>query len=297
VTRQEQLEWEARAARPAAYAAFVSVALGIVGFFMTLAISSPGADTIDSARDIDVERPAFVLAFVLQGIGVAVLAIVFRFLYRATEFRRPEIQRIAWQLGTYGPILLAVVAVVSAFHQLHVVDVVIDALPANRPHAKDLATDEASKGLGVLVTAFGAASALALGSAFILIARNARQAGLLSPFMGVLGMIVGGFFFLGPLIGQVLGPLPIIQWFWLGAVGLVLIDRWPGGRGPAWEAGEAVPWPSAADLRAEAEAERLAERGDDDYDDYDEEPEDEQEREPAAPAHPRSKKRKRKRRR
>jgi hypothetical protein len=41
----------------------------------------------------------------------------------------------------------------------------------------------------------------------------------------------------------------VIQAFWLGAVGLLFLGRWPGGRGPAWETGEAEPWPSAAQRR------------------------------------------------
>ena len=41
----------------------------------------------------------------------------------------------------------------------------------------------------------------------------------------------------------------IIQAFWLGAVGLLILGRWPGGRGEAWETGEAVPWPTTAQRR------------------------------------------------
>jgi hypothetical protein len=35
---------------------------------------------------------------------------------------------------------------------------------------------------------------------------------------------------------------------------MLFLGRWPGaaGRGPAWETGEAIPWPSAAERRAEA---------------------------------------------
>ena len=40
--------------------------------------------------------------------------------------------------------------------------------------------------------------------------------------------------------------------FWLGALGLLFIGRWAGGRGPAWETGTAEPWPSAAERRGEA---------------------------------------------
>ena len=36
------------------------------------------------------------------------------------------------------------------------------------------------------------------------------------------------------------GPL-IVQLFWLVAIGVLFLGRWPGGRGPAWETGEADP--------------------------------------------------------
>jgi len=49
---------------------------------------------------------------------------------------------------------------------------------------------------------------------------------------------------------QLAGVSAIVQGFWLGALGMVFLGRWPGGRGPAWETGEAEPWPSAAQRRA-----------------------------------------------
>ena len=50
-------------------------------------------------------------------------------------------------------------------------------------------------------------------------------------------------------------PLPILQVFWLGALGVLFLGRWPNERGPAWDTGDPDPWPTAAELRAEAEAE------------------------------------------
>jgi hypothetical protein len=41
----------------------------------------------------------------------------------------------------------------------------------------------------------------------------------------------------------------IIEAFWLGAIGSLYLGNWPGGRGPAWETGEAEPWPTAAQRR------------------------------------------------
>ena len=72
----------------------------------------------------------------------------------------------------------------------------------------------------------------------IMIALNAMRAGLLSRFMGILGIFVGVVLVI-PLGVQ------ILQLFWFAALGLLFLGRWPGGRGPAWETGEAIPWPGA----------------------------------------------------
>jgi hypothetical protein len=44
--------------------------------------------------------------------------------------------------------------------------------------------------------------------------------------------------------------LEIVPALWLIACGALLAGRWPGGEPPAWAAGEARPWPSAAEQRA-----------------------------------------------
>jgi len=68
--------------------------------------------------------------------------------------------------------------------------------------------------------------------------------GLLTRFMGVLGVICGAL-----IVLPILSPLPIVQTFWLGAMALLLLGRWPNGVPPAWEAGEARPWPSQQEVR------------------------------------------------
>ena len=62
------------------------------------------------------------------------------------------------------------------------------------------------------------------------------RAGLLTRMLGYIGIASGAM--------MVLFPLPIVQIFWLGAFGFVLLGRWPGGELPAWKTGEAVPWPT-----------------------------------------------------
>lgn len=66
----------------------------------------------------------------------------------------------------------------------------------------------------------------------------AMRVGLLTRFMGTLGLALGAATI---ILGPIWSPLGLA--LWMGAVGLIYVDRWPGGRPPAWGAGEAIPWP------------------------------------------------------
>ncbi|MEA2217731.1 MAG: hypothetical protein QOJ35_357, partial [Solirubrobacteraceae bacterium] len=53
------------------------------------------------------------------------------------------------------------------------------------------------------------------------------------------------------------------QAFWLIALGVLFLGRWPAGQPPAWVTGEAQPWPSQQELRErrlEGQASKAAER-------------------------------------
>jgi hypothetical protein len=65
---------------------------------------------------------------------------------------------------------------------------------------------------------------------------QALRAGLLTRFFGTLGMALGV-----SLI--VLPQAQLLIALWFGYLALLFVGRAPGGRPPAWDAGEAVPWP------------------------------------------------------
>jgi len=87
-------------------------------------------------------------------------------------------------------------------------------------------------------------SHFAIAFAFVIIPLNAMRAGLLTRFIGVLGIISGVIFVFAQL-----SPLPIVQAFWLVALGVMFSGRGPNQLPPAWEAGVAIPWPSQQELR------------------------------------------------
>ena len=69
------------------------------------------------------------------------------------------------------------------------------------------------------------------------------RVGLLTRFWGSLGMALG-----------VAALLLLVQFtmIWFIYFGLLLLGRLPGGRPPAWAAGEAVPWPTPGEKAAES---------------------------------------------
>jgi hypothetical protein len=119
------------------------------------------------------------------------------------------------------------------------------------------------------------------------------RVGLLTRFMGVLGIIVGVLFVIP------LGTLQVVQPFWLLTLTALFLGRWPNGVPPAWKTGKAEPWPTQQEMREEREKTKAARAKAAGNGDAEAEPEPE----PAAAVassgarHSSSKKRKRKRRR
>jgi hypothetical protein len=83
----------------------------------------------------------------------------------------------------------------------------------------------------------------------IVVSLGAIRVGLLTRWMGVIG-IFSGILILLPIGGA---TLEIIPAFWMLGMGILYLGRWPNGDPPAWAAGEARPWPTQAERRAERE--------------------------------------------
>jgi hypothetical protein len=95
------------------------------------------------------------------------------------------------------------------------------------------------------------AGELALAVSFVLVSLQAMRAGLLTRFMGYLGIIAG------ILVLFVITPVPIVQAYWLVGLGVLFAGRWPSGMPPAWQTGRVERWPSSQELREQ----RMRERG------------------------------------
>jgi hypothetical protein len=176
---------------------------------------------------------------VIVAIGYLALGWTLTYLAVAARARRPEMPKLLVYLPMIAGILQALATVLSAFATNVAIS---DFLDGER--TVDAARDVTRSGLGVFAQLVGLPGALGLALSLILIALNAMRVGLLTRFMGVLGIITGTL--------QILpfgGPLPVVQSFWLLMLTLLFSGRWAGGVPPAWRTGKAEPWPSGAEVR------------------------------------------------
>jgi hypothetical protein len=241
-SHEAQLAWERRFAPYAAAAAFGAVLLDFASTVAQLPIlrHAPSRDADKRYRESLLsfhDHTAAYLAYPLIAAGATVLAAAALFyLFRATRHRRPELPPFLQWLLVVGPLFLIVAAIANHMNLHDVADKFLASSDHSNKHAKQVIDDNQNTVGGGL----GLAGALAMALSFVLIGLNAMRAGLLSRFMGILGILVGVLVVL-PLLPS---PIPVVQVFWLAALGFLVLGRWPGGRGPAWESGEADPWPT-----------------------------------------------------
>jgi hypothetical protein len=273
MTPEEILEEEAAGRQRAGFAALGASLLTIIGVILTTA-GQPGASEFDdkivtvidamgrtaagdpippgrlSAFAVKVgEHPVVPIAgAILYGIGSLAIFFAMAYLFRATRARRPAMPQFALVLAAIGAVGFGIgraVAEVARYVSAH--DFV---------NAADQSNSAASDALSPTATVVGQliweTSALALGFAIAIISLNAMRVGLLTRFMGILGVIVGVA--VAPILP--IDQQGIIRVFWLAALGLLFLGRLPSGVPKAWTTGQAEPWPSQQQLREQREAAR-----------------------------------------
>jgi hypothetical protein len=187
---------------------------------------------------------AFISGSVIAAVAVLALTLVLLLLFDASSFRRPQ---------TWGPARILVlvggiaVAVASIAHE------VVYAIETHNfstgndfsRHAVEQALTKAPANQIVAYLSLLAGIALVVGMVVVML--NSLRTGLLPRWVAFLGMF-SALLILLPNIGPTLQLIPA---FWLVMMGMLLSGKWPGGDPPAWEAGEARPWPSRAQVQAE----------------------------------------------
>ena len=96
--------------------------------------------------------------------------------------------------------------------------------------ADDVRSESSIRGI---TAGFAFAGAIGFTIAIVYTSLFAMRTGLVSRFWGSLGMAMGAVFLL----------IPFFVFLWFIYLGFLLAGLVPGGRPPAWAAGEAIPWP------------------------------------------------------
>jgi hypothetical protein len=263
--RARQLAWEERWARPAAVAALVGIAAIVAAIVVsTQAVGGSDGDS-ELLRNVDAERGAQLISSILQAIGVGLLAVPLYYLFRAADARSETMRSQLVGVVVAAPLFLAVLAILSGLSTLHAAtEFVSDEVPRllasgvelSSERANDVANDTiADAPLRPLAAGFGLGGQIGFVVAMFYTAMHAMRAGLLTRFWGSLGMALGAVSFI------------FFQFalLWFVYLGLLIAGVVPGGRPPAWQSGEAEPWPTpgekaASELPPPEEPENSAEK-------------------------------------
>jgi hypothetical protein len=173
----------------------------------------------------------------LTALDSLAIAATLVFLLDFVRARNPGLPAFLRPLAIAGGVLTAVATLASAI------------ILAQKSHqfvnGGDQSYTQAHKligsGLIVILQLVGVLGAFVLAVAVVLTALQAMRVGLLTRFAGYLGMISGAVVIIPTLI--------VVEAYWLLAVAVLFAGRWPTGEPPAWSSGEAVPWPSAQEVR------------------------------------------------
>jgi hypothetical protein len=262
VSNEEQLQWEARFGRPAALAAFAAAVLLLGSTVVFIPENRENTEPFaDLLLSVDESRTEVLLQAIGQGLSALCLIPIFYYLFRATVHRVPQIPLWFVYLILIGPVLYAVGQVVGTVERIDLAEMfaarnytlddpdpvrLAEQCPAIPGEVGgDCAEELARQNANLAAALPSLIGSVLVAFMFVMVPLRARRAGLLSPFMSILGVIAGVL-----LVLPLQPTLTIVtQAFWLGAIGVLYLGNWPGGRGPAWESGEPDPWPSAAERR------------------------------------------------
>jgi hypothetical protein len=187
---------------------------------------------------------ALIAGSTLAAIAIGALTLILLLLVNATIFRRPQTWAAQRPLVIAGGIAVAVVSVghqVASAIETH--NFVVGHDYSNHAVEQALTTGT----VNTIADYVDLLAGLALAAGMIGTMINALRVGLLPRWMAFLGMFTGLLIFL-PIGGAELQVVPAL---WMVMIGVMFLGKWPKGNPPAWAAGEARPWPSQAQLRAE----------------------------------------------
>jgi hypothetical protein len=249
--KADQLAWEERWSLPVALCTLVAVAAFVAAIVVAGQVGGGDGES-ELLRNIDAHSGARILASVLQGIGVGLLAAPLAYLFRAAKARSERMRGQLIGVVVAAPLFLTVAAILTGVSAVHAAS---DFVSGEVPHllakgvalGSDRANEAASdtldgESLRPLAAGFALGGQLGFVVAMFYTALYGMRTGLLTRFWGSLGMALGAVSFF-PVFFQ-------FAVLWFVYLGLLIIGRVPGGQPPSWAAGEAIPWPTPGEKAA-----------------------------------------------
>jgi len=259
--------------------------VGVVLLIASRPLNVSGDGEADFLREANAHAGSVVLSGLAQTLAFVLLALPLVYLFRAVQARSDRVRSQLIGLVVVAPLFLAASSAVTigvtseaadsfvggeAKPELTVAEARDECADERQDEGQDFLVDEydpaqgespqracedrkleddaaseATKdaSLAPLATGLGLGGALGFVVALLYTGLWAMRTGLLTRFWGSLAMVAGVAFLLGPLF--------LVALVWFAYFGLLALGVVPGGRPPAWEAGEAVPWPTAGEKAAE----------------------------------------------
>lgn len=290
--RRQILEWEKRWDIRTGLVTFAAVVILIVSAIVIAGVNGSGeADLLRSAYE---NKGSVTLSSILEAIGFVLLLAPLYFLFRATAARNDRVRTQLVGVIIAAPLFFGISGVLNGvatnegaetFHKGEAKPSISHekateeckselqdkgakefgeeydgkGTPSGQCVDEELEDDAAQNALSEATfrgvsTGFGLAGRIGLAFALVYTCLFAMRSGLLSRFWGSLGMALG-----------VAALLLLVQFCLIFFIyfGLLLVRKLPGGRPPAWAAGESIPWETPGQ-RVASQLEGEGPRGDDD---------------------------------
>ncbi len=241
------LERERRWATPVALLSILAVVLFAVQLVL-LARSYSGNGNAELLRDIDKDSSTIVFAYLIRGIGSALLVAPLVYLFQAAQARSETMRGQLIGLTIAGPLFLAAFAIVTGIVLHNAGPDFVAIMKAKHAlgtgdHANSVAQNViGDQSLSGLTVGFGIAGTIGFAVALAYTCFHAMRVGLLTRFWGSVGVALG------------VASILVLQYtlLWIAYLGLLIGGWLPGGRPPAWAAGKAVPWPTPGEKAAQS---------------------------------------------
>jgi hypothetical protein len=261
--KSQLLERERRWGMIAGIASVAGVALILASFGESASAVRSASGLAENLAEIDADRSALVIASSVQFLGWLLLAVPLVYLFKAASGRTDQVRTAFIGVLIAAPLFLGIGGLLGAGSVLQAatdfkdvpastIDACVDEKIADadgKPTDQeisdfntDCADDEAEQvrgdaSLSSIETGFGLAGLLGFTVSVVYVSLWSMRVGLLSRFWGSLGMALGAVFVFFTLFTLI----------WFIYLGLLFVGWVPGGRPPAWAAGEATPWPRPGD--------------------------------------------------